>query len=401
MAEENNDNQPATPPELTPEYIAEATSDAEKFDKLPIEEQERIASAFTEGKVTDEEVEAAREKLANPPPEKTAEEIAAEHAAAAAAAGGGEKTETEESEEEPVKSEAEILAEAREQRLKIYDEKRAELRKIIDKPEPERLTDAHDEWLTERNKALLELDELRENHLRQTDREFIDANRATAEKTQGSRAEAAVEKAISASPVFAGKMKLEGGIAAAEKLYQPWLDRVVKANGGDPSKPEDINAAYRRFLSDKTFAAAPDLQTPTNIHQILIALTARDLVKQGFTGRGALTEAAERLGVGKAWEEEHVQGRVNAATGVQTDLVKKALAAKPGEVRTAPAGAPGPSQIQSDTLPYDKESAEAFLTKLMDEEEAASKLTGKLPKRTEKQELYANKALEILERDKG
>lgn len=399
MTTETETTETETPPEITADYIAKTIpdpNDSSSLDALPVEQQERIAAAYTEGVVTDEEVEAARARLAAAAPasgEQTDEEKAAAEAAAAEAAAADKTNKVVEEDE---KSEAEILAEAREARRKEYDTARAELRKTLDEPEPERLTDAHDEWEARQRKAFRDLDELRENYQNTADQEFIATNKALAGKHADVKASITLERAIEASPVFAGKMKIEGGIAGAEKVYRPWLERLVKANGGDVTKAEDVNKAYGRFLTDKTFAADATLETPANIQQILIALTAKDLVKQGFTPRGALTEAAERVGVGDAWDKEHVQSKVNEATGQQTKMVKGALAAKKGEVRTAPAGAPGPGQIQSETEPYDQDSANAYLKKLMDDEDEVLRKTGKLPVRSPKQEKYVASAMKIL-----
>lgn len=331
----------------------EFTFDETKFAGVPLEEKERITGALHSGDLTDEQLlEAARAADVAVPP---AEEPPADDEPAPEP----EPPVDDEPDPEPeVDPRAAVAAKRAELRAK-YNEDVAALKADIEAKEPEdKYSDEHDEWARKRSDALARRVELRD----QLDAQLEEAETATyaevTARTAGQRASVALSKVVTSEPEFAS-FKIKDVAKTVEKVYRPWLDRVVKANGGDPSKQEDVNAAWARFHSDPEFAKHPDIKSPEDLKDVLIAVTAYDgIVSRGMSPGAALRDAAEKNGVWGDWraaaeaerKAKHEADLKGQATSVQAALSRRSAAEPPaatGSGPLAPSSSPAPTDLAS------------------------------------------------------
>lgn len=373
-------------PEITPDYVAGLTMkkgddgefvlDEEKFSGLPLEEKERITQAYHDGTITDEDVlEAARRAEEAPPADESGKGDEAPPADAETPAdeappaeetppADGPKDEPAERVDEIDPREA-IAARKRELRAKYNEEVNA-LKADIEAPEPaDKYSDEWEEWNRKRTNALSKRSDLRDQYDDEIEKVEASVYAEVSIKNAGARASAELGRLLSSDDLFKGRLSVTDIQKTVDKVYRPWLERLTKANGGDPSKQEDLNAAWTRFQRDPEFAKSPEADTPENIKDVIVAVMAYDgVVSRGLSPEAALIDAAAKNGVLGSWR---AAAEAERAAKHEADLKAQAMSTKSALERRHTAKEPpaatgsGPLAPSSAPFPTDLASAQEWM----------------------------------------
>lgn len=379
MSEETQDQIP----EITPDYVAglamkksedgEFVLDEERFNALPLEEKERITQAYHDGTVTDEEVlEAARRADEAPPADEDEGAPPADEAEDAPPADEADEAEH----EDDVDPRAAVAEKKRELREK-YNQDIAALKADIEAPEPEdKYSDEWDEWNRKRTNALSKRSDLRDQYDDEIEKAEASVYAEVSTKNAGSRASAELGKLLSSDDLFKGRLSITNVKKTVDSVYRPWLERLTKANGGDPSKQEDLNAAWTRFQRDPEFAKSPEAATPENIKDVLVAVMAYDgVVSRGLSPEAALIDAAAKNGVLADWRraaDSERSAKHEADLKAQAMSTKSALARRVAAKEPPTATGSGPLAPSSAPMPTDLASAQEWMEGYFARKDAAA-----------------------------
>lgn len=378
MLEEN-----ATPEEkeLTAEYVAGLTMEKdaetgefafseEKFSAVPLEEKERITSALHAGDLTDEMLIAAAQAAAEAAPVADDADKPADDEQKPAPEPEPEAV----SEPEEVDPRDAIIARKSEIRSQ-YNQDVAALKADIEAAEPEdKYSDEWDEWSRKRNAAITKRADLRDQLDEQLEKAETETYAEVSARTAGSRASASIGKLLASDDLFKGRIAVTDIHKTVESVYRPWLSRLVKANGGDPKKQDDINAAWARFQKEPEFAKSPEVASPDNLKDVLIAVTAYDgVVSRGLAPEAALIDSAIKNGVYGDWRaaaESERKARHEADLKAQAASTTAALARK-GDAAPPAATGSGPLSPTSSPEPTDIASAQEWMAAYFARKDAA------------------------------
>lgn len=372
-------------------FVASLSEHPEKLDPLDVDQLSEVARVIEAGEVTQEDIDAARGTAA-----------AEETPAATTRTVAKPNTESEKIDEgEAVETARVVDLDAAKARRKAFDDKRAELKAIISAaaPNEDEFSQTYIDWKAKRDEARDQMADLVADFSTARDDEAIRLGERVQAEVRSRKAVTGLDSVINDEPIFKSNINLGMSVAEAQtKIYDPWIKAVVKANGGDPAKIEDVQAAYKRFNSDAAFSATPELKAPENLDAVIVAISARTLVeKHGYTPGAALRHTAETRGLWKTWQDNDRAAQEQRVQDALKGLGKRtteALDRRDAAPKTAPLGRGAGSPRPSSGAPSDVQSAVAQLQR---HELRIKNGPTYTPSELEKAQSYNDRAAEIIQ----
>ncbi len=276
------------------------------------------------------------------------------------------KTEIEKAEDEAVVLETSITSarsaiEAAEAAQKKFDEENAALTAIIAKPEPEKYSDEHEQWLKDRGEALQKQNDLLIQQMRDDRNRQIEHSRRSVE----TQAEALVSKQLERVGTTYPALALELPWPQMKAQYGSYAEKLVRANGGvaafgTPEFDAELGAAYKRLKEDGEFAAKPEVAPPAWFDKFSILRTAEiRAAKTGMTLAASIASVAVEYGADEKWLKRAAV--VDPAQSAKDNAA--ALDRRNAEPKTADITNGSAANVMSNIpVKGDKESCRRFLT---------------------------------------